>query len=158
MKNGFVIPTLRRILAALALGVAALSTAFVSGQAIDSNLVGTVTDSSGAAVPKSQVTAANKDTGVKYNASTDGVGEYRINHLPVGVYDVTAAAQDFALQTTANVNLQLNQTATAKFRLLIATQATSVQVIAAPPPLDLATSQLQITFDSRTLVDVPATA
>ena len=153
MKNGSMVPTVSRILPGLA-----FSAILLCAQAIDSNLVGTVTDSSGAAVPKSQVTATNKDTGVKYNASTDGAGQYRINHLAVGVYDVTAAAQDFAPQTTANVSLQLNHTATANFQLLVATQATSVQVIAAPPPLDLATSQLQITFDSRTLADVPATA
>jgi hypothetical protein len=153
MKNGFVIPTLGRILAGLA-----LSAVLVWGQAIDSNLVGTVTDSSGAAVPKSQVTATNKGTGLKYSALTDGVGQYRINHLPVGIYDVTAAAQDLASRTAANVSLQLNHTATTNFELLIATQATSVQVIAAPPPLDAATSQLQITFDSRAFIDVPAAA
>jgi len=153
MKNGFVVPTLGRILAGLALGAALLS-----AQAIDSNLVGTVTDSSGAAVPRSQVTAANKDTGVKYGVLTDGVGEYRFNHLPVGLYDVTATASNFAAQTAADVSLQLNHTATANFQLLVATQATSVQVIAAPPPIDAATSQLQITFNSRSLIDVPAAA
>ena len=153
MKNGLVVPTLGRILAGLAFGVALLW-----GQAIDSNLVGTVTDSSGAAIPKSQVTAANKDTGVKYSALTDGVGQYRFNHLPVGVYDVTATAPNFDAQTAADVSLQLNHTATANLRLLVATQATSVQVIAAPPPIDAATSQLQITFNSRSLIDVPAAA
>ena len=153
MKSGLVIPTVGRILAGLA-----FSAVLLSAQAIDSNLVGTVTDSSGAAVPKSQVTAANKDTGVKYGAVTDGVGQYRINHLPVGVYDVTTAAQNFASQTAANVSLELNHTATANFQLPVATQATSVQVFPAPPPLDLATSQLQITFDSRSSVDVPAAA
>src|ERR1700692_4211619 len=99
MKSGLVIPTVGRILAGLAFSAVPLC-----AQAIDSNLVGTVTDSSGAAVPKSQVTAANKDTGVKYGAVTDGVGQYRINHLPVGVYDVTTAAQNFASQTAANVS------------------------------------------------------
>ena len=49
--------------------------ALAGAQAIDSNLVGVVTDSSGAAVPKSQVTAANKDTGVKYSALADGAGQ-----------------------------------------------------------------------------------
>src|SRR5258708_2154571 len=150
MKNGFAIPTLGRILAGLA-----LSAALAGAQAIDSNLVGVVTDSSGAAISNSQVTAANKDTGVKYSALANGVGQYRINHLPAGLYDVAASAQEFASQTAADVSLQLNHTATANFRLQVATQATSVQVIAAPPPLDLATSQLQITFDSRSFVDIP---
>ena len=153
MKNGLVVSTVGRILAGLA-----WSAALLSAQVIDSNLVGTVTDSSGAVVPKSQVTATSKGTGLKYSALTDGVGQYRLNHLPVGVYDVAAAAQDFATQTTANVSLQLNHIATANFQLLVATQATSVQVIAAPPPIDAATSQLQVTFDSRAITQVPSAA
>jgi len=153
MENGLVVPALGRILAGLA-----LCAILTCAQTTDGNLVGTVTDSSGAAVPKSQVTATNKDTGVQYSAVTDDVGEYRFNHLPVGAYDISAAAQNFALQTAANVSLQLNHTATENFQLLVATQATSVQVIAAPPPIDLATSQLQSTFDSQAFLQVPAAA
>lgn len=153
MKNGFASPTLGRILAGLA-----LSAVLVLGQAIDGNLVGAVTDASGAAVPKSQVTATDKDTGVKYSAVTDGVGQYRLNHLPAGAYDVTAAARDFAPQTEANVSVQLNRTATANFQLVVAAQATTVQVVAAPPPIDAATSQLQFTLDSRAFIDVPTAA
>jgi hypothetical protein len=153
MKNGLRIPTFGCILAGLA-----LSAVLVRGQAIDGNLVGAVTDSSGAAVPRSQVIATNKNTGLKYSALTDGVGQYRINHLPVGLYDVAADAPDLASQTAGNVNLQLNHTATVNFQLPVATQAASVQVIAAPPPIDAATSQLQVTFDSQALVQVPASA
>src|SRR5579863_1534427 len=106
MDNGLVVPALGRIIAGLA-----LCAILTCAQTTDGNLVGTVTDSSGAAVPKSQVTATNKDTGVQYSAVTDDVGEYRFNHLPVGAYDITAAAQNFALQTAANVFL-FNDTAT----------------------------------------------
>ena len=153
MRNGLRISTLGSILAGLV-----LSAVLVWGQAIDGNLVGAVTDSSGAAVPKSQVTAADKSTGLNYNTFTDGVGQYRLNHLPAGVYDVAAAAQGFSSQTAAGVSVQLNHTATANFQLQVATQASSVQVIAAPPPIDAATSQLEITFDSRAFLEVPAAA
>ena len=68
---------------------------------------------------------------MKYSALADGAGQYRINHLPAGLYDVAASAQEFASQTAADVSLQLNHTATANFQLLVAAQAASVQVNAA---------------------------
>jgi Carboxypeptidase regulatory-like domain/TonB dependent receptor len=126
------------------------------GQGIDSILVGTVTDPSGAAIPASQVVATNRDTGVHYSAATNGTGEYRIDHLPVGSYDVAAAAPSFAPRTLANVPLQLNRTAVANIRLELTAQAVSVQVTEAAAPIDAGSSQLQATFDTRALIDVPA--
>src|SRR5712691_11445938 len=74
--------------------IAALTvlSAVLFGQALDSVLVGNVTDSSGAAVPNATITAINKETGVKYNTTTGSGGEYRINNVPVGRYNITAAA------------------------------------------------------------------
>src|SRR5438067_392942 len=107
-----------RILAGLAFGVA-----LVSGQGIDSTLVGTVTDPSGAGVPDSQVVATNRDTGIHYSATTNGTGQYRIDHLPVGAYDVNAVAPNFAPRTRTNVTLQLNRTVPVNFALELAAQA-----------------------------------
>src|SRR5258706_5232761 len=87
-----------------------LMVALLQAQGIDSTLMGTVTDSSGAAVPGARMTATNRDTGVVTSTSTDGVGQYRIEHLPVGFYDVAAAASRFATPTSGNVMLQLNHT------------------------------------------------
>src|SRR5882757_4495939 len=87
-----------------------LMVALLQAQGIDSTLMGTVTDSSGAAVPGSHVTATNRDTGVVTSTSTNGAGQYRIEHLPVGFYDVAASEPSFAPRTVANVMLQLNHT------------------------------------------------
>jgi hypothetical protein len=124
-------------------------------QVTDSSVVGTVTDSSGATIPRSEIKAFSRTTGVEYAVSADGSGQYRIDHLPAGAYDVTASATDFAPQTIANVTLQLNHTGTVNFELRVAAQATSVQVLNSAPPLDVATSQLQSTFESRAFIDVP---
>ena len=140
-----------RILAGLVFAVSLLC-----GQGIDSILVGTVTDPSGAGILASQVIATNRDTGVRYSAATNGAGEYRIDHLPVGSYDVAAAAPSFAPRTLANVPLQLNRTAVANLSLELAAQAASVQVTEAAAPIDASSSQLQATFDARALIDVPA--
>src|SRR6266404_5007580 len=149
----FVAPRIAFILVGLFLVVALLQ-----GQGIDSTLIGTVTDSSGAAVPRSQVTATNRDTGVITSASTDGIGQFRIEHLRVGFYDVAASASGFAPRTIENVVLQLNHTVNLDFPLELATASTTVQVVDAAAPIDSGSSHLQTTFDARSLITIPAAA
>ncbi|HTM13080.1 MAG TPA: TonB-dependent receptor [Bryobacteraceae bacterium] len=126
------------------------------GQGIDSTLVGTVTDSSGAVVPGSQVTATNRDTGVVTSRFTNRAGEYRMEHLPVGSYDVAASAPSFAPRTSANVTLQLNHVVRVDLPLEVATATTTVEVTEAPAPLDIASSHLENTYDARGLITLPA--
>ena len=47
-------------------------------------IFGTVTDSSGGAIPSVAVTATNKDTGAARKASTGAVGDYVLSRLPIG--------------------------------------------------------------------------
>ncbi len=130
--------------------------AVLEGQGIDSTLVGTVTDSSGAAVAGTRITATNRSTGVITSTTTNGVGQFRIDHLPVGSYDVAASAQSFAPRTVTNVVLQLNHTVNVDFSLEVATAVTAVQVTDAPAPIDSASSHLGTTYDTRSLTTIPA--
>jgi hypothetical protein len=138
--------------------LAVLMAAIAAGQAIDSNLVGTVTDPTGAVVPKAQIVAQNQATAVKYTATADEAGIYRLDHLPIGIYDVTANYPQLAAQAVSNVSLQLNRTVTVNFALVVAAQETSVTVVEAPIPIDASTAQLQVTFDNKASVDVPTAA
>jgi hypothetical protein len=136
-------------------GLLALCTGNVFAQATDSILVGTVTDSSGAAVPSASITAANKDTGVKYSATTNATGEYRLNNIPVGTYNVSAAKAGFTTVTMADVQLQLNHTSSVNLALTVGTVSTTVEVAEAAALIDTSTAQLQSTFDSKIAVDSP---
>ena len=82
----------RSLLGTLVLMICALA---LFGQATDSNIVGTVTDASGAAVPDAKVVATNRDTNVQYSTVANGSGEYRLNNIPVGTYSVAASAPGF---------------------------------------------------------------
>ncbi|HXF27127.1 MAG TPA: carboxypeptidase-like regulatory domain-containing protein, partial [Bryobacteraceae bacterium] len=81
--------------AAIIAAMAALPIRTVA-QAISGDLVGTVADASGAAVPNATVTATNGATNVKYTATSSGRGEYRISNLPPGTYTLSASASGFA--------------------------------------------------------------
>ena len=129
--------------------------AVLFGQALDSVLVGNVTDSTGAAVPNATITAANRDTGVKYTTNTNSSGEYRINNVPVGRYNISAAASGMATATRADVSMELNHTTAVNLTLQVGTLSTVVEVEEAGATIDTSTAQLQSTFDSKTAVDVP---
>src|SRR2546430_9854161 len=82
------------------------------GQAQDGNLVGSILDPTGAAVPNAKVEAENIATGVKTATTTDMSGIYRFNNLQVGAYRITASAPGFATAGLNDVQVELNKTAT----------------------------------------------
>jgi hypothetical protein len=126
------------------------------GQAMDSNLVGAVTDPSGSAVPNAPVTATNKDTNVKYKTVTNAQGEYRINNVPVGRYDVSVSVQGFATATKADVLMDLNHTTSVNLSLAVGTVGTTVDVQESGATIDTSTAQLQSTYDAKNAVDIPS--
>ena len=74
------------------LSLVLLPAASVLGQAVYGGIVGTVTDSSGAAVPKANVTIADTGKGVSFNTTTNESGNYSQTHLIAGLYEVRVEA------------------------------------------------------------------
>src|SRR5215469_18961200 len=64
----------------------------VYAQEVTANVVGTITDPSGAPVSGATVTATDNARGVTYTTKTNDVGAYTISRLPVSNYTVTATA------------------------------------------------------------------
>jgi hypothetical protein len=60
-----------------------------------SNVQGTVTDASGAVVPKAAITLHNTSTGVDLKETTNATGYYRFTSVAPGNYDVIAAQSGF---------------------------------------------------------------
>ena len=147
---------LRRYGLVLALiGLFGLSAPAVFGQAIDGNVVGTVTDTSGAAVTGAEVTATNIATNVSVNGKTNGTGEYRFDHLPIGTYRITVKMNGFKT-ISEQVDVQLNLTATRNLTLQPGATTETVEVSGTPPAIDTTTSQLQTTYESQLLQDLPS--
>ena len=128
----------------------------VYAQATDGNIVGAVIDPSQALIPNATITATNKATGVTYNAITSDAGDYRINNVPVGSYDVDAVASGMKPLKTANVTVDLNRTSTVNFNLQVGAISTVVEVTEAAPLLDASNAQLQTTFKSDLMQHLPA--
>jgi hypothetical protein len=124
-------------------------------QAISGDLVGRVTDASGAIVPNVTVTATNTATDVKASASTNAGGEYRISNLLPGNYDVSAGAPGFSTFKLKGVPVQLNQAATVDITLNVGSVSTSVEVSDAASVIDTTTAQIQTTYSVKQIADLP---
>jgi hypothetical protein len=128
----------------------------LQAQATDSILVGVVADPSDAVVPNATIIATNRATGVKYTAKTNATGEYRINNIPVGTYDVEASANGMATKKVSGVALDLNRTASVNFKLEVGAVSTTVQVVESSALIDTSTAQLQTSFNSEASLNLPS--
>src|SRR5271154_4070574 len=98
---------------ALALTLAA----WLSAQESTARLLGTVTDQTGAVLPKAEIVARNVATGLERKTVANEAGEYSISLLPIGQYTVKADAAGFKTNTITGLTLQVNQEARVDIRL-----------------------------------------
>src|SRR5438105_4874698 len=98
-------------------------------QAITGELKGTVTDTSGAAVPGATVTITNSDTKlVARTVTTNDAGEFSAPLLPVAYYDLTVEAASFKKHVDERVKVNVNERRTANVTLEVGNIAETVTV------------------------------
>ena len=115
-------------------GLFALSN--IKAQVISGDLVGTVLDKSGAAVPGATIDAVKAGTGVKHTTKANEAGEYRFTNLPVGAYNVSASAASFATTTISGFHVELNKTVTLPITLEVKGVSNTIEVSGAAQPLE----------------------
>src|SRR4051812_42899403 len=98
---------MKKSLAALALF--ALATGSYAQIATITALVGTVSDSSGRAIAGAKITALDRATLDKYTAVSNQDGNYRIDFVRVGTYDVSAEYPGFTSVRHAGSVVDINQ-------------------------------------------------
>ena len=76
--------------------VLALGSPIASAQVLYGSIVGTVTDQSGAVVPKADVKAINPQTGETREVTTDAAGRYTIGNVLPGIYEIHVTATGFS--------------------------------------------------------------
>ncbi len=130
----------------------------VSAQAISGDIVGTVVDKTGAAVPSAAVEVENVATGVKTSATANDVGEFRFGNLPVGTYTIRVSKTNFTTTTVTNFAVELNKTNSITVTLQIGQQSVTVEVSGAAPLINTSTAQIDNTFDSKATTDFAVAA
>jgi hypothetical protein len=96
----------------------------------NSEIVGTVTDQTGAAVQGATLTLTQKETGFVYNATTNNTGGYAFNGLNVGNYDLKVTAKGFEAFTRTGLPLNVSQTLATDVRLTVGAETVEISVSA----------------------------
>jgi hypothetical protein len=73
-------------------------------------IVGTVTDTTGAVIPKAKITVANPDKGFTRDYLSNSAGEYAATSIPIGDYTITAEASGFQKLVRTGITLTVGQT------------------------------------------------
>lgn len=125
-----------------------------AAQTINGNIVGTITDEQGAAVPGVAVTATNTGTGATRTAMTNDDGIYRIAGLPVGQYSVKSEKSGFA-SATSTVGVSVGIDSNADIQLRTGGVTENVTVVATGALLDTTQSQVAKTVDQTRILELP---
>src|SRR5579872_781033 len=119
------------------------------------SIVGSVVDSSGAAIVGARVTATNVATNEVQNISTNNVGYFEFPLLPAGNYVLEAQAPGF--QTTKTSQFSLNSGTRPRFdlKLDVSQASESVKVEAVAPLVNSTTADLGVVIDQSKVEALP---
>ncbi len=152
------LPRLDRSLSLLVIIVAAmfsLSIQNVWAQATTGSIFGRVTDASQAVIPGVEVTAVGDRTGIRYNGTSDNLGNFNIFGLPPGPYTVSATKEGFETSRAKNVGIDIDQKQLLNFELKVGAMATEVTVTAAPTLLQTQSVETGNVVHTQDVLDLP---
>jgi hypothetical protein len=138
-----------------ALTILLFSCSSVLAQQTAGNITGRVLDQQGAAVPGATVSARNPQTGFSRSEVSDAEGLYRLNALPVGLYEVNAELPGFTTVSKKDIEVGVGQTQTVDFSLRIASVAETVNVTGASPLIEITNSAVGQLVDPKRIESLP---
>jgi hypothetical protein len=143
--------SLRIVLAAVTL----FAPVSVSAQAVKGTLVGTVTDSSGAAIPAATIEIREVQTGITRNVFTNQSGTYVASNLSAGIYRVTVSQQGFRSVHRENVDILVNTTVRVDVEMQPGQVTETINVTSDVPPLQTDRADIGRQIERRQIADMP---
>ena len=118
-----------RYLFLVALGALSLISTKVTRADVYGKIRGTVTDPSGAVIPKAKVVATNSGTGISTETFSGQDGSYEFLQLAApAIYNITAETSGFKKFEVDGIHLELNQIFVENLRLELGSVAETVSV------------------------------
>jgi hypothetical protein len=125
------------------------------GQTFRGAINGTVTDATGAVVPKANVTVTNTGTSIAQSMVSTNSGEFSFQDLPLGTYSISVIAPGFQPVTVSNISVTAGTVYTLPVKLAVGQTATAIEVSAAAVTLDTTTSTQSDTIPTASIQDLP---
>ena len=127
----------------------------VSAQAVYGSIIGTVTDSQGAAVVNAKVTVTSVAKGVSVDTTTNESGNYTVTHLIPDVYGVKVEATGFKTYDIATVQVFADTASHGDAALTIGDVSQTIEVVGETPQLKTDRSDVALEFNERYVEDLP---
>lgn len=121
---------------------------------ISGDIVGSVTDATGAIVSNAQVTVTSAATGQAKVVATSSSGQYRVPLLPPGSYKVSIAAAGFET-SEFTVTVAAGTTTSGDAKLTVGQSTTTVTVTGEASLLHTDDAQVSTTFDMQQIQNLP---
>jgi hypothetical protein len=124
-------------------------------QLTSADIVGTVTDSTGAVVPNANVALTNLGTNEKRTTQSNTSGDYNFTLLPVGHYSITVKAAGFEESITKDLSVEAGDRARNDVHLQLGSESTVVEVTASTPLLQADSATVSSTVTAKSVQDLP---
>jgi hypothetical protein len=125
------------------------------GQFETAEVLGTIHDSSGAVVPKADVSLLNQETGIQMKTSTDDNGNYNFFNVRAGRYTIVMEATGFTRFTTTDVIVNVNARQRVDATLQLGAVSESIEVTGAAAALETDSSEHGQVINTTTVVGLP---
>ena len=125
------------------------------GQVAGATMTGTLSDTSGAAIPGAQISIKNADTGVVRNVVADQAGFYTAPNLLPGRYEVTSSAPGFATSVLTGVTLTVGAQQVLNITMTVGQVAQKIEVKGEESDVQLSSSTIQGVVNRAAIVDLP---
>jgi hypothetical protein len=135
--------------------VAALASNKLHAQATTATILGTVTDTSGAAVADAAVQIKNVATGITQNVATDTGGRYRVPDLGLGDYDVQASKAGFQTVVRKGITLAVGSESVVDFSLPVGQTQQTVLVEGQASQVETTSAAVGNVVESVQVRDLP---
>ena len=137
------------------LAILLLLTSAALAQLTTADILGTVTDQTGASVPNATVTITNIGTNQQRTVQSNGTGDYTFTLLPVGHYSISVKAGGFQESMTKDLAVEAGDRARADVHLQVGSQTAVVEVTATTPLLQGDSATVSSTVTAKAVQDLP---
>jgi hypothetical protein len=124
-------------------------------QATQSSIIGTITDPSGAPVPRAAVSVRNQGTNFALSAVTDHNGDYRVAGLETGTYEISVSSPGFRKHVQTQVDVASSQIKRVDAALQIGEVSNTVTVEGAAGQVETETVTLSNVKTNRDFAQLP---
>ena len=135
--------------------VIAFISSTASAQVLYGSIVGTLTDDTGATVPKAVVTVKNTSTGLTRQATADENGYYSIPNLLEGTYDLSVSATGFRPYAQKGVTVTINNVTRVDAPMKLGGLTEEVSVEASTAVLQTTKSDVSTNLDTQAIENLP---